>query len=80
MGGPIGRFERSKQVVSYLGLNPQQYSSGGRQRLGKNFMKITGAGVSQSDYRTNRVPGLLPVCRRFGMYRPIYAHKSVYRD
>jgi transposase len=32
--GPVGRFERSKQVVSYLGLNPQEHSSGGRQRLG----------------------------------------------
>jgi transposase len=32
--GPIDRFERSKQVVSYLGLNPQEHSSGGRQRLG----------------------------------------------
>src|SRR3981081_4507532 len=32
--GPIERFDRSKQVVSYLGLNPQEHSSGGRQRLG----------------------------------------------
>ena len=32
--GPVERFARSKQVVSYLGLNPREYSSGGRQRLG----------------------------------------------
>ena len=32
--GPAARFRRSKQVVSYLGLNPREYSSGGRQRLG----------------------------------------------
>jgi transposase len=32
--GPVTRFRRSKQVVSYLGLNPREYSSGGRQRLG----------------------------------------------
>jgi transposase len=32
--GPVARFERSKQVVSYLGLNPREHSSGGRQRLG----------------------------------------------
>jgi len=32
--GPIERFHRSKQVVSYLGLNPREHSSGGRQRLG----------------------------------------------
>lgn len=33
--GPVIRFRRSKQVVSYLGLNPREYSSGGRQKLGK---------------------------------------------
>jgi len=33
--GPADRFERSKQVVSYLGLNPKEYSSGGRQHLGR---------------------------------------------
>lgn len=32
--GPVERFQRSKQVVSYLGLNPTEESSGGRQRLG----------------------------------------------
>ena len=32
--GPVARFEHSKQVVSYLGLNPQEHSSGGKQRLG----------------------------------------------
>jgi transposase len=32
--GPVEWFARSKQVVSYLGLNPREHSSGGRQRLG----------------------------------------------
>jgi transposase len=32
--GPVTRFARSKQVASYLGLNPREHSSGGRQRLG----------------------------------------------
>lgn len=32
--GPVERFRRSKQVVSYLGLNPSEESSAGRQRLG----------------------------------------------
>jgi len=32
--GPVERFRGSKQVVSYLGLNPRESSSGGRQRLG----------------------------------------------
>jgi transposase len=32
--GPVERFPSSKQLVSYLGLNPSEDSSGGRQRLG----------------------------------------------
>ena len=32
--GPASRFRRGKQVASYLGLNPREHSSGGRQRLG----------------------------------------------
>jgi transposase len=32
--GEVERFAGSRQVVSYLGLNPAEHSSGGRQRLG----------------------------------------------
>ena len=32
--GPVERFAKSKQVISYLGLNPSEDSSAGRQRLG----------------------------------------------
>ena len=32
--GPVERFANSRCVVSYLGLNPREDSSGGRQRLG----------------------------------------------
>jgi transposase len=32
--GPVTRFERSRKIVSYLGLNPSEDSSGGRRRLG----------------------------------------------
>ncbi len=32
--GPVERFQRGKQVASYLGLIPREDSSGGRQRLG----------------------------------------------
>ena len=32
--GPVQRFRHSKPVVSYLGLNPREHSSGGRQHLG----------------------------------------------
>jgi transposase len=32
--GPVERFPNSRKLVSYLGLNPREHSSGGRQRLG----------------------------------------------
>ena len=32
--GRVERFPNSRKVVSYLGLNPREHSSGGRQRLG----------------------------------------------
>ena len=32
--GPVTGFRRSKQLVSYLGLNPCEHSSGGKQKLG----------------------------------------------
>jgi len=32
--GPVERFANSRKVVSYLGLNPREHSSGGGQRLG----------------------------------------------
>jgi len=32
--GPVSRFANSRKVVSYLGLNPSESSSAGRQRLG----------------------------------------------
>jgi transposase len=32
--GDVHRFPRGKQVASYLGLIPREYSSGGKQRLG----------------------------------------------
>lgn len=33
--GPVQRFANSRALVSYLGLNPAERSSGGRQRLGR---------------------------------------------
>jgi transposase len=32
--GPVERFPNSRKLVSYLGLNPRESSSGGKQRLG----------------------------------------------
>ena len=33
--GPFHRFPNSKHLVSYLGLNPTEHSSGGRQKFGR---------------------------------------------
>jgi transposase len=32
--GPVSRFRNSRKLISYLGLNSSEHSSGGRQRLG----------------------------------------------
>ena len=32
--GPVARFRRSRKLVSYLGFNPSEHTSGGRRRLG----------------------------------------------
>lgn len=42
--GDLGRFERPGQLMSYLGLVPSEYSSGGRTRRGR----ITGTGSSEA--------------------------------
>ena len=47
--GPVERFRKSKQVVSYLGLNPRESSSGGKQRLGS----ISKQGNSMMRYLLN---------------------------
>jgi len=39
--GPIERFRNSRKLVSYLGLNPKESSSGGKQRLGRSANKAT---------------------------------------
>lgn len=33
--GEVGRFENAKKVASYVGLIPAEFSSGGKQRLGR---------------------------------------------
>ncbi len=56
--GPVERFARSKQVASYLGLIPAEYSSGGRQKLlgiskqGNTFLRtlLVEAGQSVARY------------------------------
>lgn len=55
--GDVRRFENSKQVASYLGLIPSEYSSGGKHRLGaitkqgNGFMRMTLVEAAQSVVR-----------------------------
>ena len=55
--GDVTRFPRGKQVASYLGLIPREYSSGGKQRLGaiskqgNRFMRMLLVEAAQSAVR-----------------------------
>jgi transposase len=55
--GDVNRFQRGKQVASYLGLIPREYSSGGKQRLGSiskqgnRFMRMLLVEAAQSAVR-----------------------------
>jgi len=62
--GPVERFPTSRQLVSYLGLNPRETSSGGHQRLGhiskqgnemlRWLLVEAGHGVAQFDPQLRR--------------------------
>lgn len=60
--GDVSRFPRGKQVASYLGLIPREYSSGGKQRLGSiskqgnRFMRMLLVEAAQVAVR--RDPGM----------------------
>ena len=55
--GDVNRFPRGKQVASYLGLIPREYSSGGKQRLGSiskqgnRFMRMLMVEAAQTAVR-----------------------------
>lgn len=55
--GDVSRFQRGKQVASYLGLIPREYSSGGHQRFGSiskqgnRFMRMLLVEAAQSAVR-----------------------------
>lgn len=55
--GDVARFQRGKQVASYLGLIPREYSSAGKQRLGgiskqgNRFMRMLLVEAAQSVVR-----------------------------
>ncbi len=59
MIGPVQRFARSRQVVSYVGLNPSENSSAGKQRLGsiskaRQFAGALSAAASGANGFANR--------------------------
>ena len=67
--GEVRRFRSSKQVVSYLGLAPSEYSSGGKQRLG---------GISKQGNRFMRmllVEAAQSVIRYDSQFRREYLHR-----
>ena len=43
--GPVERFPDAKHVTSYVGLIPQEHSSGGRQRFGRPARQLTGCAL-----------------------------------
>jgi transposase len=55
--GDVTRFRRGKQVASYLGLIPREYSSGGKQRMGgiskqgNRFMRMLLVEAAQATVR-----------------------------
>ena len=55
--GDANRFQRGKQVASYLGLIPREHSSGGKQRLGaiskqgNSFMRLLLVEAAQTAVR-----------------------------
>jgi transposase len=67
--GDVSRFPRGKQVASYLGLIPREYSSGGHQRLGSiskqgnRFMRMLLVEAAQVAVRCD------PQMRREYLYR-----------
>lgn len=71
--GDATRFQRGKQVASYLGLIPREYSSGGKQRLG---------GISKQGNRFLRmllVEAAQVVVRYDPKFRQEYLHRCHYK-
>ena len=71
--GNVGRFQRGKQVASYLGLIPREYSSAGKQRLG---------GISKQGNRFMRmllVEAAQAVVRYDPGFRNEYLHRCYHK-
>lgn len=75
--GEVTRFQRGKQVASYLGLVPREHSSGGKQRLGaiskqgNRFMRMLLVEAAQSVVRHD------PQFRREYLHRCHHKAKAV---
>ena len=71
--GPVARFQRSKQVVSYLGLNPKERSSGDKQhtysisKQGNTMMRWLLVEAAQTAVRFD--PELQRVYRRMKFHK-----------
>jgi transposase len=71
--GPVARFQRSKQVVSYLGLNPKERSSGDKQhtysisKQGNTMMRWLLVEAAQTAVRFD--PELQRVYRRLKFHK-----------
>jgi len=75
--GDVGRFSRSKQVSSYVGLIPREHSSGGKQRMGSiskqgnRFLRTLLVEAAQSVVRFD------PEFRREYLHRCHQKHRAV---
>lgn len=67
--GDVTRFRRGKQVASYLGLIPREYSSGGKQRLG---------GISKQGNRFMRML-LVEAAQAIVRYDPGFRNEYLHR-
>jgi transposase len=59
--GPVSRFPNSKKVVSYLGLNPSEDSSAGRQRLGAISKQGNSMMRTRGSDQTRQSPVAIPL-------------------
>jgi transposase len=87
--GKIERFQHSRQVVSYLGLNPAENSSGGRQRMGaiskqgnslmRSLLVEAGQSASRGDKQLQRAYQRLKQRRHSAVAKVMVARKLAVR-
>ncbi len=87
--GQIERFPHSKNVVSYVGLNPAEHSSGGRQRLGsiskqgnpmlRSLLVEAGQSAARGDTELGRAYQRLKHKKHSGVAKVMVARKLAVR-